>query len=292
MLGQASEYFHQSCVVCESNALQPIRTLRDDGFFRRNNLLEQAKNFTLVRCASCGMVFVQNPLDPAHYHVSDPLDYSASNIQITARHHYLKAIIDWHAALLKKPQPRILEIGSGFGELYQLCAQSGYDFVAIEPSPFRVDYLAKAGLKAFLGTFDQYHSAYSGEPFDIVILDNVLEHIVFPAKTVQQVRSVMRKGSTLYLRLSELHGRAVLSNSAVERAPIRPRWALQLLHAVDSSTGVVTRRICFYPSVVCRKRSSVAYGRCSQPEAPCRKNAALLPVGPVFFRTVACRVIT
>jgi len=74
----------------------------------------------------------------------------------------------------------------------------GYNYTAIEPAHVRQKLLEEAGLPVFKGDFDQFVETWEEggqEAFDIIVLDNVLEHIVKPKLCVSEIKRLMKRGS-------------------------------------------------------------------------------------------------
>jgi len=89
---------------------------------------------------------------------------------------------------------RILEVGCASGYLSAYLKTFGHWVSGVEPSP-----AAAAAARAVLdevhaGDFDSYLAATAGAttpPFDVIIFADVLEHLIDPAHTLRECRSVL-----------------------------------------------------------------------------------------------------
>ena len=189
---------HKSCPICNNNRYAHYCFARDDGYFERNNIPQKKVRFEIVQCSSCSMVFVKNPLNSTRYKEPENLDYSISRALIKSRHYYLLSYIHWFKKLLGR-NPLVLEVGCGFGELYRLATKAGYNYSVIEPSPLRAKFIRDLGLEIFEGTIEEYINKTTNKKFDIIILDNVIEHIPYPNKVIAEIKPLLTNGGFLIL---------------------------------------------------------------------------------------------
>lgn len=197
---------HSSCPLCGNEVLVHYRKARDDGYFERNNITFYKKTFEIVKCLNCGMVFVKNPFDPTlHYKKEEALDksvygsYFSPFLYPRARHLFLLALLNWITKKLGNEKARILEIGCGFGQLYRLAHSAGFNYMAVEPSPIRIKLLTDFGLSVFNGTIQEFYKQRNHQDFDIILMDNVIEHMPFPLQIIQGLVPLMTSASYLIL---------------------------------------------------------------------------------------------
>lgn len=196
---------HSICPICKKEIFVHLRKVKDDGYFERNNIAYCKRIFEIVRCSYCGMVFVKNPLDPTRYKEEEALDLVKTPVVLKSRHFFLLALLDWVVKKLRDRKPRILEIGCGFGQLYQLANSKGYDYTAIEPSPIRAKALEDSKLSVFNGTVQEFWQERDNERFDIIVMDNVIEHMPFPLEVIERLKPLMASECYLILAVPNLN---------------------------------------------------------------------------------------
>lgn len=197
---------HLNCPICGNDQFVHYRKARDDGYFERNNIAFCKKTFEIVMCKNCGMVFVQNPFDPTHYKKEEALDKYIESVPFPrGRHYFLFDLLGWIVKKLGDKKPRILEIGCGYGQLYQLANLKGYDYKAIEPSPIRAKVLEDSGLSVFNGTVQEFCNERNNETFNIIVMDNVIEHMLFPLEIIEGLEPLMASECYLILAIPNLN---------------------------------------------------------------------------------------
>jgi len=90
---------------------------------------------------------------------------------------------------------KVLDYGCRVGVSLQLLSSIGVDIVGFEPSPKRSGLLKDRGYIIVSNEIDL--RVYGA--FDIVICDNVLEHIPEPLKTIELFTSLCKQKSILYI---------------------------------------------------------------------------------------------
>ena len=97
---------------------------------------------------------------------------------------------------------RILDIGCGVGDFLAYKKQ----IIGVDINPFNVDYCVQRGLNALLMDADKLPQ--SDESFDVVVLDNVLEHINDPFPILAEIRRVLDLEGRLVVGVPGLKGYA------------------------------------------------------------------------------------
>jgi SAM-dependent methyltransferase len=154
---------------------------------------------TLLRCPACGAAFLQD-LTPPDYgtDLAEMLDYYVEQ----------GAGIDLIVAPLLRLPPRTvrrcLEIGGSFGFALDFCRYAfGWEVLQVDPSP-----LAAAGAEALgLPLRRAYFSAdldLGPEPFEAVILSEVIEHVAEPHALLAAIRDRLSPDGLLVLSTPNL----------------------------------------------------------------------------------------
>lgn len=143
---------------------------------------------------------------------------------------------------------RLLDIGSGYGGVCIQAALAGADAIGIEPD-LRLLSLAEANLQDFGGLAVKFLDRSAVEEglvqelgqFDVVVCDNVIEHVDFPERLIQVLSTLMRPQGLLYITLPNAFSVGqVLSDCHYALFGITlldPLDAEQYLHQVTSFKG-------------------------------------------------------
>lgn len=182
-----------SCVLCG----QPTILLYDD--------CADFEYFTtspsdFVRCSDCGLVAIAPTptraelptLYPAEYH---SFDTPKNPIARFLLHRYQRR----QAGICRKylpPGGRFLEIGCANGDVL-LELQDEYPVVhGVELSEDAAAEAARRGLDVFCGTLEEFAPT---EPYDLVFMSHVIEHVLDPVATVARIERLLAPGGVLYL---------------------------------------------------------------------------------------------
>ena len=97
------------------------------------------------------------------------------------------------------PQAVVLDVGCGNGAQLAELHRYGYTRLhGVEPSPLAAAHARQAsGASIHEGTLESVN--LPAGHFDLVILNQALEHVPSPSATLRQVRRVMKPGGSLYL---------------------------------------------------------------------------------------------
>jgi len=100
----------------------------------------------------------------------------------------------WHR--MRQGARRLLDIGAGIGALVQQAAAAGLHAEGVELNPYAVEWARSAGIELHCSPF---HRGLFEEPFDIVICNQVLEHLENPRELFAEAIAVIRPGGVLFV---------------------------------------------------------------------------------------------
>jgi SAM-dependent methyltransferase len=168
----------------------------------RNVEEKRQEIWTVVKCANCGLVYL-NPRPTGaeivgYYNEQyKPFQENAGllglieDIAVKVRTRKLKKIV--------KEGGRILEIGCGIGQYLASVRDTGlWEVAGVELSPHAAAFAReKRSLAVSTGTI--FDADFPAESFDAVIMRHVLEHVPSPTETLREIRRVLRRGGKLIL---------------------------------------------------------------------------------------------
>jgi 2-polyprenyl-3-methyl-5-hydroxy-6-metoxy-1,4-benzoquinol methylase len=161
--------------------------------------------FTLERCRSCSMVFVNPRLDGSSvadlYLRKTPegqADFYARTVSARQRHEYRRILADLRHLL--PGTGRLLDLGCAAG--YFMDEANGAGFVAhgIDLAPWVEEIAAQRGV-ANVRAGRLTDASYPGGSFDVVHSSQVFEHLPDPRSELEEIRRVVRPGGLLYINV-------------------------------------------------------------------------------------------
>lgn len=163
-------------------------------------------NYTIVKCNNCGFVYVQNPKDST---ISDE-NKSKDEIEFLepkARHYQVANYIINFAKGKNINQPvKILEIGAGTAPVARILMknypQIEYEYLGFEPSIARAELSRNVGINVISGFFD---TSEVKSKFDIIIIDNVLEHVLYPKEMINEAKKVLNNNGVILIIVPNLN---------------------------------------------------------------------------------------
>jgi SAM-dependent methyltransferase len=154
----------------------------------------------IYECGACSMLFFARPIS-SDYDYQDYYPYLAD---------FDRARFEWEIgirrpklvrqlALIRRMMPQavtLLDVGAGPGYLCAVAKEQGFEALGIEPS--RAARLA--GEQQFSIAYAELDEVSAGS-LDIITCHHVLEHIEWPAKFLQTLRTKLRPGGLLVLHV-------------------------------------------------------------------------------------------
>jgi 2-polyprenyl-3-methyl-5-hydroxy-6-metoxy-1,4-benzoquinol methylase len=91
----------------------------------------------------------------------------------------------------KKNNISVLDIGCGWCQCLIYLKKKGFDCYGFDPSKESVLYGLKYGIKVKHAGMDKV-DVFEGKKFNVVILNNVLEHLIDPEGTLKQIKKILK----------------------------------------------------------------------------------------------------
>lgn len=170
-------------------------------------------------CKACGTLVSRAPVNPRHLRVErDAGEFYSKDywLKHQAEHHGLptleqRARLDlpercthWLRHLLSRrlPPARVLDIGCAHGGYVALLNWAGFEAAGTEMSPWVVDFARRNfGVTAYVGPIEQQSFAVGS--FDVIVLNDVLEHLPEPAKTLAYCAALLAPGGFFIIQTPE-----------------------------------------------------------------------------------------
>ena len=167
------------------------------------HLIYRKKIWQYHRCRQCGLVSLyprpSNEELLQAYHAYLPVDLH----EIACWSRMIAPVVDFSAEMLcrryKTKDPRLLDIGCGYGFFLKKIEQHGWQVEGIEVSrPGREYARKKLGLRIHSNPIEKI--AFPEKCFDAVTLFYVIEHVHDPKGLLKEVHRILKPGGMVVLR--------------------------------------------------------------------------------------------
>jgi len=193
-----------SCPVCHA-ATRPVSRLWDDRY-------GYPGVYELLHCAACGHRSLATRMSADQISDLYTRYYPRSSFDVEAWSPPREepALRTWWRGLRASafrwvpPNVRVLDIGCGFGESLGYHRQRGCDAHGVEADRNILRVAQRHGLNVKVGLFDP--DQYEPASFDVVTLDQVIEHVSQPAQVLRGVHRVLKPGGMLVLSTPNADG--------------------------------------------------------------------------------------
>jgi len=188
------------CCICESNNATVIGNGQDFEYHTSN------KTFSVMRCNSCGLVYL-NPrpvisefkrIYPPSYHA-----YNFSENNFGFPYKVRSRIETWRLLNDCRGLPdnaRILDVGCGDGFHLSLLAKAGkktWSLEGVDIDQHAVKAARLKGLNVHVGTLEEVD--LPEENYDLVFMIMTIEHLERPDRTVYRIKRLLKKGGRLII---------------------------------------------------------------------------------------------
>jgi SAM-dependent methyltransferase len=167
-------------------------------FVEKDRMTHREGEFNVVKCNSCGLVYL-NPR-PTQAKISEfyPGEYSPFKSDKNRLIKYVERKIAEKSVkeikrLVNKDNIKILEIGCGTGDYLALLRDiGGWDVMGVEMSPYAAECARREhGLNVITGTI--FDGKFTDESFDVIIMKHVFEHVHNPSETLKEINRLLNK---------------------------------------------------------------------------------------------------
>ena len=176
---------------------------------QHTRLLVVRKGFNVVRCMTCGLVYVSpRPKRQREIHsLYTNRSYSARQVSHAVSASRMRearwrlARVEAHAAA----RGRLLDVGCSAGSFLLAARERGWHVRGIDVSPDAVEHAATAhGLDVRVATLDD--AAFPEAAFDVVTLFECIEHLLQPSRALRAAHRLLRDGGLLVITTPNVDG--------------------------------------------------------------------------------------
>lgn len=190
--------------------------------------MKRAYHDWLFRCSGCGLLGSNLAPQIKTATSENNIDEADRNLGLSAvRTLNNKAILD-AVSLQSPPGRRLLDVGSGPGFFLRDAAGFGFDVTGIEPDGNVIETARTGGVDVKHGFFPNCLAA--DEAFDVMVFNDVLEHIPDVAATLDAARHHLSSQGLLVLNCPDRKGVFYRLGSLLDRlgfsAPFQRMWQM------------------------------------------------------------------
>jgi SAM-dependent methyltransferase len=186
----------------------------------------------VFHCIPCKAYFSNG--GPVDYEGVDLVDFYTSNAgSIRARYRKIFSYLE----SLRSPG-RFLDIGAGMGFSLEVAKQHGWLSRGIEPNR----HLAHDAQKRGLDVVNSYLDKTTVGSYDLILIDNVLEHVPDPAEFLREAARLLDKNGMMLITIPPVDWlRRMLGHSAYVRDHVE-RPQINIFEEVDEHVNIMGRQ--------------------------------------------------
>lgn len=172
---------HSKCLICESSKLTKLKT-----YYEKNGL---------VKCASCGLVFMENipSVEELNAHYSK-YAYATEGYYSPLTKKVYNELLDEFEKYRKTG--KILDVGCGRGWFLLEAQKRGWEVYGTEYSDTALEICKASGIKMTEGKLE--NNSFLENEFDVITSFEVLEHINNPMEELNNIHKFLRKDGLFY----------------------------------------------------------------------------------------------
>ena len=194
-----------NCPVCHESNTICLRVVYDDRY-------AYPGEFSVLKCTNCGHKFLQHIFTEEEIGNVYTNYYPRSSLKLDQYkpHSASSPFYSWFngekssAYRWVPSNTTILDIGCGFGESLGYHTERGCDVYGIEADKNIKRVAEKFGYKVHVGVFES--NLYEDEFFDYVTMDQVIEHVIDPAKLFRGVAKILKTDGHLIASTPNVEG--------------------------------------------------------------------------------------
>jgi 2-polyprenyl-3-methyl-5-hydroxy-6-metoxy-1,4-benzoquinol methylase len=164
----------------------------------------EKEGFRVVRCRACRLVYVNPRLS------IQALSRMYNAQTISRMTYYVQTARDDEPSFVRRLEliekhrkpGKLLDVGCGPGTFLAIAAKRGWSARGIDINAASVERCTAAGLDALAGPFP--NPALAGERFDVVVFNDVIEHLTEPRAGLRTARESLAPGGLLFISTPDI----------------------------------------------------------------------------------------
>lgn len=201
------KYLDVKCNTCGSNRKETIASGTDFEYFCTDEV------FTMVRCLECGLIYLDPRPAPQELSIIYPDNYIAyrfddylpplvNKIRILIQKRKVRAV-----ARLCNEQAEIWDVGCGGGFFLECLRELGpetWTLKGVDISAKALNRVQERGFETLQGRFEGMD--LTPESVDLIVLNQVIEHLDDPAAVVKKAYQALKPGGHLFIETPSVEG--------------------------------------------------------------------------------------
>lgn len=186
-----------NCILCGESNFEVLTTGQDYEYKTSNEI------FCMVKCLNCHHVYL-NPRPTVNtFKIIYPNNYFSYEEVSTLSERLKKRNKNSYISYYKKligTEGKILEVGSGCGELLEILKQdeeSNWKLYGVDIDKNANEKARKKGIKIYEGIFENI--SLPKNYFDLVIMNQLIEHVLNPLDVLIKTEEILKKGGYLVI---------------------------------------------------------------------------------------------
>ncbi len=156
----------------------------------------------IVRCMTCGLVYAV-PRGPVSEIIQDYARMEDPEYVSEEKGRRKQAQILLNLLAKYKTPGKILDVGCGPGLFLSEAKKRGWRVQGVDLSPWAKKYAAENfGVDVFEGSLSE--ASFPDKSFDVVVMNDVIEHLEDPKSALRQIRRVLKNDGVLYLSTPDI----------------------------------------------------------------------------------------
>ncbi|MDD5005796.1 MAG: class I SAM-dependent methyltransferase [Candidatus Omnitrophica bacterium] len=189
----------KNCIICDDNSSAEIYI--------------NHKDFVIIHCKKCNLCYQQTIRQVGSLEAIYNNIYESSPYVIKNKYYWknkMKACYQEISRYKKKPG-NLFDIGCSYGFLMEFFISKGWNATGMDICENAITYARKQGLDCYMADIANFRH---NNKFDVIVMDNVLEHFENPLEYLKLVKNFLAKDGIIYIRVPNVE--SVMLSSKIQ----------------------------------------------------------------------------